>query len=608
MLTKKSNLTEKTLLICALLSLSLLVNFKSFSQIVPSSNPDVYLDMHVNCDPCTTDIVPADIETLNCDVVDQAQYKLWAVAYDLTDVGRKDLASGCFFYDPTPKPTCGFHIEYMGPFNFPSLNGKDRCYRQGSKKPDIVIANDLSTNRWQEFLVMSVYENSGDVELVSCPATNVCGACISPTLGTLSTPVVLNDVTNGRHARDIHIDLFGDKNDWAYNIGPDFIKALHTYVAVWTEDDYNTGTSYLMAAVGDVANPGVFSRYQITPNNPGDPEARISDVAAMGWFKTNASGQVGTAYITFAHPTSPTLYVAELNLMSWGSVSPAVAPTATVGTITTIAAAPNHNAVEVPRIECKALGNVVPGEATWTVAASVVPWGGSNFEIRTYNDAITTPNITTFNSPYNNWRPVVTGTGEDMDPSASGRVGETQFSIGYYSDYNGLNANGDYFANSVDIAGGTITNTNTYQINNTPLSQSFGIGSPLNAPMAMATSTNTGDDLFSVWYAGWDISMNWGYLYYKFAGNGYGFKTTTIGNLTPEQSSGIHPNPVKDVLFVDNAANSQYTVLNTLGAVVLKGKIDNKSNSIDVSSLAAGSYFIHLLDDNGVRNSKFIKE
>jgi|GEM_PF-5987854 len=602
---RKTNST-KNALFCALLSLSCLANFKSFSQVA-ATNADVYLDMHVNCDPCVTDIVPIDAEMLNCDVVDQAQYKVWAVAYDLQDNGRKDAGSGCFFYTQTPTPTCGFHIEYLGPFNFPAWD-RDRCYRQGSKKPDIVIANDLSTNRWQEFLVMSVYENGGDVELVSCPATNVCGSCVSATLGALSTPVVLNDVTNGRIASDVHIDLFGDKNDWAFNIGTDFIKALHTYVAVWTEYDPNTSTSYLMAAVGDVLNPGVFNRYQITPNNPGDPQPRVSDVAAMGWLHTNASGQVGTAYMTFVNTTSADLYVAELELMSWGNPGLSVAPTANVGTITNIASPPSHNGVEIPRIECKTLGDVKSGEATWTVVAAVQPFGGGGFETRTYTDVSSTPNVSTFGSANNNWRPVVTGVGEDMDPSASGRVGETQFSVGYYSDYTGLNPNGDYFANSVDIVGGTITNTNTYQINFTPLSQPFAPGTPTQAPMAMATSSNTGDDLFSVWYAGWDQAMYWGYLYYKFAGNGYGFKTTNIGAVTAEQKAGIHPNPTKEVLFVDNAANAQYTVLNTLGAVVLKGRIDNKTSSINVENLAAGSYFIHLQDDNGVRSSKFIKE
>ncbi|MBL7682951.1 MAG: T9SS type A sorting domain-containing protein [Flavipsychrobacter sp.] len=598
-------------LTCILFTL-FLTSTKVSAQI-PSSNPDVYLDMHnAAATPCYNDIIPFDVKSLNCDMLEQGQGKIWAVAHDVTDIGGKDIASGCFFYTNIPVDVSGFHVEYTGTTNFPGGGiGRDRALPLGAWHPDIVIGNDLNSPS-DHFIIAAAYTKLtstpgvNNVELVTCPAINVCGAC-TPSLGTQSSPIVLNDITNGRTvSEEVHIDLFGDKNNFSYNIGSNFIKALHTYVVTWTELDPNTNIHYIMAAIGDLSNPSVFSRYQVTPNNPGDPAGRFPDVAAMGLLKVPTSGQVGTAFIAYQGDGNSNLYVTELELMSWGSISPAVAPTANIGATTIVATPSDHQSFEKPRIEAKGLGDKVIGEATWEIVASVIPTGGGAREIRAYNDVSSTPVVCSLSSTDEHYMPVVTGVGEDMNPATTGNVGETQFSIGYYTSNTNLNVSGDFISNSIDINGGAMTNTNYYQINNTPIIQQIPTGNALPL-IAISSSSNTGNDLFSVWYAGWDWNMNWGYIYYKFAGNTYSYKATGISERNTTNGILVYPNPTKDKLNIKGVESASYTIMNIMGAEVSSGNISSSATEISVESLISGVYTLILTEKETSQKIKFTK-
>lgn len=70
----------------------------------------------------------------------------------------------------------------------------------------------------------------------------------------------------------------------------------------------------------------------------------------------------------------------------------------------------------------------------------------------------------------------------------------------------------------------------------------------------------------------------------------------------------IYPNPVTDVLHINTKLSKEENALiyNMEGRVVLKAKISNGKNTVDVSKLAKGSYIISLTDGNV--SSKFLKK
>ena len=75
-----------------------------------------------------------------------------------------------------------------------------------------------------------------------------------------------------------------------------------------------------------------------------------------------------------------------------------------------------------------------------------------------------------------------------------------------------------------------------------------------------------------------------------------------------EVSFSIYPNSVVSVLNVKidaNIINQPYTIIDGLGRVVLKGKINEVETTINVEQLSKGIYYIKLSDNSA---SKFIKE
>ena len=70
----------------------------------------------------------------------------------------------------------------------------------------------------------------------------------------------------------------------------------------------------------------------------------------------------------------------------------------------------------------------------------------------------------------------------------------------------------------------------------------------------------------------------------------------------------LYPNPVVSVLNVNinsNLIDQPYAIIDGLGRVVLKGKLNEVKSTINVEQLSNGIYYIKLSDNN---SSKFIKE
>jgi uncharacterized repeat protein (TIGR01451 family) len=91
--------------------------------------------------------------------------------------------------------------------------------------------------------------------------------------------------------------------------------------------------------------------------------------------------------------------------------------------------------------------------------------------------------------------------------------------------------------------------------------------------------------------------------------------TTTVANPLATQDFefsnyfSLYPNPVKNSLNIsakNDVVISSMSIYNTLGQLVQV--ITNPTNTIDVSELKTGNYFVKIVSDKGVSGSKFLKE
>lgn len=85
--------------------------------------------------------------------------------------------------------------------------------------------------------------------------------------------------------------------------------------------------------------------------------------------------------------------------------------------------------------------------------------------------------------------------------------------------------------------------------------------------------------------------------------------TTDVSDIDDNNKFEIYPNPTNSTLFIKTAylSSFQFSIINAMGQVIVQGLLND--NSIDVSSLQKGIYFVRLKGENGQWfNSKFIKE
>lgn len=71
----------------------------------------------------------------------------------------------------------------------------------------------------------------------------------------------------------------------------------------------------------------------------------------------------------------------------------------------------------------------------------------------------------------------------------------------------------------------------------------------------------------------------------------------------------VYPNPVHSVLNIksrEQLSNVVYTIFDTNGKRVMNGKLNNQS--LDVSELMSGQYFLRLMSGNNIKTQKFIKQ
>ena len=79
---------------------------------------------------------------------------------------------------------------------------------------------------------------------------------------------------------------------------------------------------------------------------------------------------------------------------------------------------------------------------------------------------------------------------------------------------------------------------------------------------------------------------------------------------TAEQITfGMYPNPVKNTVYVNaNTTNSEMSIYDITGKVVLNEVLNFGENSIDVSGLSSGVYLARFISDNTIQTKKLIIE
>ena len=71
----------------------------------------------------------------------------------------------------------------------------------------------------------------------------------------------------------------------------------------------------------------------------------------------------------------------------------------------------------------------------------------------------------------------------------------------------------------------------------------------------------------------------------------------------------IYPNPVSNSIInikINGTANTSYQIINTIGQVVLKGKLT--TNQIKIDGLKKGIYFLEIITSEEKLVKKFIKK
>lgn len=101
-------------------------------------------------------------------------------------------------------------------------------------------------------------------------------------------------------------------------------------------------------------------------------------------------------------------------------------------------------------------------------------------------------------------------------------------------------------------------------------------------------------------YSGWGVDN--GVIYSEDCSLG-------VSNNEIETNIIVYPNPVKDILTIDNTNNTEITSIklyDVLGKLVLH--VESNYNQIDVSGLNRGIFFLNIETDRGVVTKKIIKE
>lgn len=557
-----------TRLICAM-PLSLLMSlflFSTHGSAQTISTATINDITRYNCRSCTASTTSVDM--LNADMVEldalSGNHRLFGFVW--TNATSSAGTSSSYFISTTV-PSAGSDFGLIGHTLANSPLNIDMAF--GSYEYDDTI----------RYMMNFVFESGGNIYIQpftikrTFTTTNFSNAL-------LAQPVKITSSGNAHHP---HIDILADNGAGYSASGP---VLQHKAVIVWHEQNC-LGTNEVFATTCDVSTINANTNFAIIKVAPQGLYADVASVADEPGTGTVLSEH---AFITYTDTSRKKLYTTEWNITS--------------NVLSTTTLESSADKVYYPRIEGNALASAsfVPGsgaDSRWHVVASVKPTSMSNIKVREYNESTNPVNNISdnLNTTDDYLMPVVCGV--DDVPTAGSNICNDSFAIAFYGDYNFNGRNEDMYACYMDADNATFGGTQFYEVNKTALSNSFSMTG--NVPkLAIATSTNTGRDLFAAWYNGTDMQ-------YKYIGsNGSQFKTAEV-NETDVMGANVYPNPASEKLLIEKGYNLNYTITDVLGRSMLSGKI--VSGQIDILTLTPGTYIIRLSNEHGKEKTvRFVKE
>lgn len=488
----------------------------------------------------------------------------------------------------------------------------------GATNPDVSIANVVIPpyNMDHDFMVTVVYELAGDIILDAWLVENV-------GLSTTSfiTPFTLATTLNapGSICRNPHIDMSIDANFNTYS-GAHY--PLRHYAIVWEQGPMVGSSSGIYGVVGFLnSSGGTPTFFNSSPTVIAAGDYSYPDVACQGYITIppnpmDPSRMIYVSYIDNANnDVLMTQFEAEKTIVITSGM--------TTTTIAQGTAAGKINSS--PRIECIVAGDL-PGFAQqiWQIVCETDHLTGFK-EINVFTNMgspLTPVDVYNFGLLFpwigNHVKPVVSGVGEGCYRSSTAINSHNKyFTTSYFSTYthsgtNGLGAgSGDYFANTIYQATGYPAPLGSYpdyyEINDDVLEASF-LTPAVQPIIATTSSSNTGYELFSVWFDG-DDGTN-GELRCKFNSDTYSYKngTTGVAHVNKEKDYNIYPSPATTTLHVQGADNTAYRIVDAIGKTVASGTVTAGANTIAVNQLAAGTYLISLTENGYTQQARFVKQ
>ena len=73
-------------------------------------------------------------------------------------------------------------------------------------------------------------------------------------------------------------------------------------------------------------------------------------------------------------------------------------------------------------------------------------------------------------------------------------------------------------------------------------------------------------------------------------------------------NTAIYPNPAAGLFTIDLNTESEITITNALGQIILNQKLDTGKQNINLGSETNGIYFVRVINKNIVSTNKIIKQ
>lgn len=619
--------------LCMMLTLSLIENSNAqINQALKSAN-----GLHV-CDPCNQSF---SMGHLNADMIEHDKFPggtnynqplralTWGNAFGMNGLTPKNNMA-YFWWNDVPSGNSGYeelpHIN--SPLNPPAGGGaKIPAY-----DPDIALFNRFTVSGTSEYGAMVVYEAGGDIyiepylfDLVGGNANNQ--IVYSYTWPPPPPPIYTHGqwlISQGNgNARNPHIDVIVDNSilgaaDFEYN----------RYVVSWEEYNPNTGKYEVWNAEGDVLNFPTYFNY--VGNGVSADVAGVSNTAILRSPTTHDDDMIYTSYIQdgtnnivvserkWGDPnvTTTTLYSGGL------SDNPRIAAPAQYdfsfgpanNEPVAVVVAEVDNATPVTHWEVNAYCLYDPANTPSTNSTAISDYMGIN----TFSNNSTTSNT------HDAIRPVITGAGAVATGAVASAGGTPyeEYPIMFYSDLTFddftntvvVGGNGNFYASNVNDNGTAppipgfepVGPFSTGDFNSVYVDTLVVPFDQITTPpsLAVAVSKNSGYDLLAAY---WDGQ----FIRYDFTGSGfYSFKPgkeTSVAEINQEGYN-IYPNPVNNMLNINNAAGVSYTLLDMTGKVITVGQFPAAQSRLNVSGIPAGTYLLQLSKDNHAEKVKFVKQ